>query len=139
MPLPRRSRKPGWPSRTRPTRRTPASGQRKSQRRRNGTRRPRIPRPRLAEPDPVADLAAQLEELRGRLARAEGEVGGLRARYEDETGPAMLALSQAKQMRAELNEAIEKRKLKPPPAPWWLVGRDQGAAMLTDLRGWFDG
>lgn len=93
----------------------------------------------MTEPDPVAALAAQLEELRGRLARAEGEVGGLRARYEDETGPAMLALSQAKQMREELNEAIEKRKLKPPPAPWWLVGRDQAAAMLTDLRGWFDG
>jgi hypothetical protein len=92
----------------------------------------------LAESDPVAVLAAQLEELRGRLARAEGEVGGLRARYEDETGPAMLALSQVKQVREDLDEAIEKRKIKPPAAPWWLVDRDQFAAQLADLRSWFD-
>jgi hypothetical protein len=93
----------------------------------------------LTEPDPVAALAAQLEQLRGQLARTQGEVGYLRERYEDEAGPAMLALSQVKQVREELAEAIEKRKLKPPPAPWWLVDRDQAEAMLADLRGWFDG
>ena len=29
----------------------------------------------MTEPDPPADLAAQLAELRGELARAQGEIG----------------------------------------------------------------
>lgn len=93
----------------------------------------------MTEPDPLADLAAQLEQLRGDLARAQGEVGSLRRRYEDETGPAMLALSHVKQMREELADAIEKRRLKPPPAPWWRVDKEQGTEMLVDLREWVDG
>ena len=72
----------------------------------------------MTEADPVAALAAQLEGLRGQLARTQGEVGGLRERYADETSPAMLALLQVKQLRKDLDEAIEKRKVKPPPAPW---------------------
>ena len=36
---------------------------------------------RVTEPDPIAALAAQLEELRGQLARYTGETGQLRARW----------------------------------------------------------
>ena len=49
-----------------------------------------------------------------------------------------MARLELKQMREELAEAIEKRKLKPPPAPWWSVGRDQAEAMLAELRGWVE-
>jgi hypothetical protein len=72
------------------------------------------------------------------LARAEGEVGGLRERYADETGPAMLALSQVKQMREELTEAIEKHRLKPPSAPWLLGDKAEVRALLEGLRAWVE-
>jgi regulator of replication initiation timing len=97
----------------------------------------------VTEPDPPADLAAQLREeigqLRGQLARAQGELGALRERFEAETSQTAMARLELKQMREELAEAIDKRKIKPPPAPWWLVEREQAEPMLAGLRGWFDG
>ena len=93
----------------------------------------------MTESDPVADLAAQLAELRGQLTRSQGEIRVLRERLEDSTGQTVLLLVEVKRLRGELAEAIESRKLKPPPAPWWGVGQDQGEAMLADLRGWVDG
>ena len=44
----------------------------------------------MTEPDPPADLAAQLAELRGELARAQGEIGVLRERLEDSTGQTVM-------------------------------------------------
>ena len=93
----------------------------------------------MTESDPVADLAAQLAELRGQLTRSQGEIRVLRERLEDSTGQTMLLLLEVKRLRGELAEAIESRKLKPPPAPWWGVGQEQGEAMLTDLREWAGG
>jgi len=36
----------------------------------------------MTEPDPITDLAAQLAELRGQLARSQGEIGLLAALHE---------------------------------------------------------
>jgi hypothetical protein len=93
----------------------------------------------LTEPDPFADLAAQLEQLRGQLARTQGEVGAVRARLEAETSQTAMARMELKHLREELAEAIEKRKLKPPPAPWWLGGEAESRAMMGSLREWVEG
>jgi len=92
----------------------------------------------LTEPDPVAALAAQLDELRGQLARYTGETGHLRARLAEDSGQVLMLRVEVKQLREELAEAIEKRKLKPPPAPWWCVSRAEGEAMLAGLREWVE-
>jgi hypothetical protein len=93
----------------------------------------------VTDPDPVADLAAQLEQLRGQLVRSQGEIRILRERLEDSTGQTVNLLVEIKRLRGELAEAIEKRQLKPPPAPWWCVGQEQYHAMLADLGRWVDG
>jgi hypothetical protein len=97
----------------------------------------------VTEPDPLADLAAQLEQLRGQLARTQGELGAVRARSEAgldaSNSQIMLARVDIKQAREELAEAVEKNRLKPPPAPWWRVDQEQGTEMLVDLREWVDG
>ena len=87
----------------------------------------------MTDPDPLADLAAQLAELRGQLARSQGEIGVLRERLEASTGQTAMLRLEVKQLREELAEAIEKRQLKPPPAPWWCVGQDEGQEMLAEL------
>jgi hypothetical protein len=46
---------------------------------------------------------------------------------------------EVKHLREELAEAIVKRQLKPPPAPWWDIDAGQAEVMLADLRGWVDG
>ena len=93
----------------------------------------------MTEPDPVAALAAQLEELRGQWARSQGEIGALRERLKAETGQTAMLRLEVKHLRGELAEAVDGRKLKPPPAPWWGVDQEQGEAMLADLRGWVGG
>ena len=64
----------------------------------------------MTDPDPLADLAAQLAELRGQLARSQGEIGVLRERLEAETGQTVMLRLEVKQLREELAEAIEKRQ-----------------------------
>jgi hypothetical protein len=93
----------------------------------------------VTDPDPVANLAAQLEELRGQLARSQGDIGYLRIKRDEDSGQVLMLLVKIKQMREELTDAIEKRQLKPPPAPWWGVDAEQAEVMLADLRGWVDG
>jgi hypothetical protein len=93
----------------------------------------------VTDPDPLAELAAQLAELRGQLARTQGEVGYLKARLEEDSGQVPMFRLEVKQLRGRLEEAIEKRLIKPPPAPWWGVDQEQGEAMLADLRGWVGG
>jgi chromosome segregation ATPase len=92
----------------------------------------------MTEPDPAAALAAQLEELRGQLARTQGDVGALRERLEAQTSQTAMARLELKQMRQELDEAIEKRKLKPPPAPWLLGDEAETRALLASLRAWVE-
>ena len=92
----------------------------------------------MTDPDPVAALAAQLEELRGQWARSQGEIGGLRERLKTETSQTLMLRLEVKQLRAELAEAVGKRRLKPPPAPWWRVDREQAQAMLAELGEWVE-
>jgi hypothetical protein len=86
----------------------------------------------VTEPDPIAALAAQLEELRGQFAQ-------LRARMDTEGhGVAMTALLKVKELAGRLDEALEKHQVKPPPAPWWVVSEAEGRAMLAELREWVE-
>ena len=64
----------------------------------------------MTEPDPVADLAARLEELasqlevwRGQWARSQGEIGAVRERLERETGQTIMLRVEVKRLLAEVN------------------------------------
>lgn len=92
----------------------------------------------MTDPDPLADLAAQLAELRSQLARSQGDIGVLRERLEAETGQTAMLRLQVKQQRERLEEAIGKRQLAPPPAPWWVVDEATGRELLVALREWVD-
>ena len=90
------------------------------------------------EPDPVADLAAQLKELRGQWVRSQGEIGALREQLKGSTGQVMLLLVQVKRLAERLNDALAKRQLAPPPAPWWRVSEAEFQSMLAELRHWVE-
>jgi len=96
-------------------------------------------------PDPVAALAAQLEELReeirqgrGQLARTQGELGAVRERLEAETSQTAMLRLEVKQQKERLAKAIGERQLKPPPAPWWEFGTDEARAMMAELHEWVE-
>ena len=92
----------------------------------------------MTEPDPLADLAAQLLELRGELARSQGDIGVLRERLQAETSQTAMLRLDVKQQRERLGKAIAGRKLKPPPAPWWEFGTAEAQAMMTELHEWVE-
>jgi hypothetical protein len=92
----------------------------------------------VTDPDPVADLAAQLEELHRQWARSQGEIGALRARLDGSTGQVMVLLVQVKRLADRLNDALAKRQLAPPPAPWWCVSEAERRSMLAELCHWVD-
>ncbi len=54
----------------------------------------------MTDPDPVADLAAQLAELRGQWARSQGEIGALREQLKGSTGQVMVLLVAVKRLRS---------------------------------------
>ncbi|MGH7733446.1 MAG: hypothetical protein ACREOE_07055, partial [Gemmatimonadales bacterium] len=86
------------------------------------------------------DLAAQVAELRGVVERYQAIVTTWDARLEAEgIGGTMVLRLEVKQLRERLDEALDKRQLEPPPAPWWCVGEAEGRAMLAELREWVDG
>jgi regulator of replication initiation timing len=92
----------------------------------------------VTEPDPLADLAAQLADLRGQLARSQGEIRVLREQLEGSTGQVMMFRLEVKQLRERLEEAAGKRQLVPPPAPSWEVAEDAGREQLAALRHWVE-
>lgn len=92
----------------------------------------------MTEPDPLADLAAQLIELRGQLARTQGELGAVRERLEGETSQTLMLRLEIKKQKERLARAIGERKLKPPPAPWWEFGTDEARAMMAELHEWVE-
>ncbi len=84
-------------------------------------------------------LAAQVEDLRDAVARCQAIVTAWDARLETEgIGATMTLLLEVKKLRERLNEALAKRQLEPPPAPWWLVEEAKGKAMLAELRRWVE-
>jgi hypothetical protein len=90
----------------------------------------------MTDPDPVAALARELEQLRGQWARSQGEIGALRERLESSTGQVAKLLLQVKHLRGEI---ADKRQAESPPAPWWCVDQEQYPAMHAELAGWVDG
>ncbi len=93
----------------------------------------------MTEPDPVAALAAQLEELRGQLARYAGETGHLRARLEEGSSQEALIRLEIKKLGEKLDEAIAKRQAAGPPAPFWLgLSKEEHAARLAEVRAWVE-
>lgn len=106
----------------------------------------------MTDSDPLFDLAAQLEELsaqlevwRGQWGRTQGEIGVLRERLERESGQTIMLRVEVKRLLAEvkalaeqLEQALEKRQLTPPAAPWWCVTEAEGRSMLAELRHWVE-
>jgi hypothetical protein len=93
----------------------------------------------VTEPDPIAALAAQLEELRGRLLRAEGGVGQVRARLETDSGQVLMLRLEIKQLGEKIEAAITRRDADEPQAPYWLgLTKEEHAARLAELRAWVE-
>jgi hypothetical protein len=92
----------------------------------------------VTEPDPPTDLAAQLEELRGQWARTQGELGAVRERLTSETSQTAMLRLEVKHLREDLAEAVDKRRLKPPPAPWLLGDEAETRPLLAGLRAWVE-
>ena len=93
----------------------------------------------MTEPDPIAALATQLEELRGRLLRAEGATGQVRARLEESAGQDMLMLLEIKKLSETIDAAIARRQADEPQAPYWLgLSKEERAARLAELRAWVE-
>jgi hypothetical protein len=93
----------------------------------------------VTEPDPVAALAAQLEELRGQLARYTGETGQLRARLNEDSGQVLMLRLEIKQLGEKIDAASARRQTDEPPAPYWLgLSKDERAARLAELRAWVE-
>jgi hypothetical protein len=74
----------------------------------------------LTEPDPIAALAAQLEELSGQLARYTGETGHLRARLDADSGQVVMLRLEIKHLGGKTAAAIARRDADEPQAPCWL-------------------
>jgi hypothetical protein len=93
----------------------------------------------VTEPDPIAELAAQLEVLRGQLARYTGETGHLRARLEEDSGQVLMLRAEIKRLSEKLGAAIAERETDEPQAPYLLgLPRDEHAARLAELRAWVE-
>jgi len=93
----------------------------------------------VADPGSAADLAVQVEELRAIVARCQGIIASWDARLETEgIGGTMRLLLEVKHLAEKLNEALDKRRLAPPPAPWWCVPSAEGQKMLGELRRWVE-
>jgi hypothetical protein len=87
----------------------------------------------------LAALAAQVADLRGQLARAQGDVGQARARLEEFAGQDMVMLAAIKGLGETLDGLVGKREAADPPAPFWLrLDDEEHAARLGELRNWVD-
>jgi hypothetical protein len=96
-------------------------------------------RDRVTEPDLITALAAQLEELRGQLARYTGETGQLRARLEEDSGQVMMLRLEIKKLGEKIEAAIARRDAGEPQAPYWPgLGQEEYAAGLAELRTWVE-
>ena len=93
----------------------------------------------MAEPDPIAALAAQLEELRGQWARSQGEIGVLREKLKAESGQTMMLRLEVKKLSDALNSAMETHALEGVQAPYWAgLSREDFDAQLGELGHWVE-
>lgn len=91
----------------------------------------------MTGPDPVAELAEQVAQLLGQLARTQGELGALRERFNKETSQTVLLRAEIKRLRERLKDAIDRGELAPPPPPYWLDS--DAEEMFGQLRKFVDG
>lgn len=93
----------------------------------------------MTDPDPIAALAEQLDQLRGELSRYAGEVGQLRARLDGGAGQEAVIRLEIKKLAAKLDQAIAQRQADDPAAPFWLrLSREEHAARLAEVRAWVE-
>jgi len=93
----------------------------------------------VTEPDPIAALAAQLEELRSHLARYTGKTGHLRARPEADSGQVLMLRHEIKKPGQKITAAIASREADAPPAPYRTgLSLEELAAQSGELRTWAD-
>ena len=93
----------------------------------------------MTEPDPIAALAAQLETLRGQLARYTGETGSLRARLEADSGQVVMLRLEIKHLGEKIDAAATRRKADEPQAPYWLgLSKEEHATRFAEVRAWVD-
>jgi hypothetical protein len=94
----------------------------------------------VTEPDPVAVLAAQLEELRGQMEGLRSTVRQWDARLEREgIGATLVLRAEVKKLTRTLDEAISVRRLKPPPAPYWLgLPPAEHRKQFAELHSWVE-
>jgi hypothetical protein len=93
----------------------------------------------VTEPDPIAALAAQLDELRGQLARYTGETGHLRVRMNEDAGQVVMLRLEIKQLGEKIEAAIARRDAGEPQAPSLLgLSKEEYRAWLAKLRAWVD-
>ena len=93
----------------------------------------------MTEPDPIAALAAQLEEPRTQLARYTGEIGHLRARPEADSGQVLMLRHEITKPGQKITAALASREADEPPAPYGTgLSREELAAESGELRAWAD-
>ena len=94
----------------------------------------------MTEPDPDATLAEQLASLRGELSRYAGKLGGLHARLEERSAREALIRLEIKKLGEKIDEALARRQIEDPPAPFWRgLDREAHADQLAELRDFVEG
>jgi hypothetical protein len=95
----------------------------------------------VTEAETVAALAAQVDDLRGQVAKYQAIVTAWNTRLETEgIGATLVVRAEVKRMRETLDDAIARHRVGGPPAPWWLgLTREQYQARMADLHGWVEG
>jgi hypothetical protein len=95
----------------------------------------------------LAALAEQVGQLRQRTDAAAARAASWEARHEEGLGRVMVILAELKTVRRQVSEldaaladALDKHKLKDPPAPYWY-GLDEAEfdGQVRELTGWVEG
>ena len=93
----------------------------------------------MTEPDPIAALAAQLEELRGQLARYTGETGHLRARLERAPARSWCSGSRSSSSaRSSKRRPASGRPMTRRRRSGWACPRMSTRPGSTELRAWVE-
>ena len=93
----------------------------------------------MADNETLADLAGQIVDLRADIARLRATVANWDGRLDEGIGEMMVLRIEVKHLADALEEAISGRRLKPPPAPFWLgLSDDEYRERLAELQEWAD-
>lgn len=95
----------------------------------------------MAEKETLAALAAQVDDLRGTVAKVHTTVTQWNAKLETEgIGATLVLRTEVKRLADKLTRALDSNRLAPPPAPYWSgLTREESAARMAELRGWVEG